>query len=109
MPAVSSPWGSSTTASGLPAKRRSVNTFSVKKRRRMLNFSRVDTRYINLRMTPTLSLPLSGGGKSKPHVRRFGLMPGACRLLHLPLKGGEHAPDLIRGRREAPGGGRKLQ
>src|SRR5262245_24498667 len=35
MAALSSPSGSSTTASGLPAKRRSVNTSSVTKRRRM--------------------------------------------------------------------------
>src|SRR5207253_407863 len=62
----------------------------------------------SLRMTPTLSLPLSGGGKSEPLVWSFGLMAEACRLLHprasrrcaiarlgagLPLKGG--------GRREA--------
>src|ERR1043166_3637755 len=42
----------------------------------------------NLRMeTPTLSLPLSGGGKSEPLARNFGLVARACRLLHLPLKG----------------------
>src|SRR6476660_4945950 len=35
MPAVSRPSASSTTASGLPAKRRSVNTSSVTKRRRI--------------------------------------------------------------------------
>jgi hypothetical protein len=51
--------------------------------------------------TPTLSLPLSGGGKSEPLARSFGLVAGACRLLHLPLKGG--------GRREAPGGGHLIE
>src|SRR2546426_598930 len=55
----------------------------------------------NLSMDPHPSLPLSGGGKSKPLVRSSGLAARACRLLHLPLKGG--------GRREARGGVRRMK
>src|SRR3989442_14789052 len=39
----------------------------------------------NYALTPTLSLPLSGGGKSEPLVRSFGLPARACPALHLFL------------------------
>ena len=41
-------------------------------------------------------------------VDQVGEIHGSDRAAsHLPLQGGEPAPDLIRGRREAPGGGRR--
>ena len=48
--------------------------------------------------TPSLSLPLAGGGKSKRRIQRFASMQERVVAAHLPLKGGEPAPDLIRGR-----------
>src|SRR5262249_22830206 len=38
-------------------------------------------------MTPTLSLPLSGGGKSAAHIRTSIARPEQDACSHLPLKG----------------------
>src|SRR2546423_14652797 len=112
--AVSRPSGSSTTASGLPAKRLSVNTSSVTKRRRMGSSNRFGRKHpawvdeFILRINEqNLARICLGGALEHAEDRRRGTRKRLHSRAGTQIVGGEQRPDRIsrppNRRRQHPG------